>query len=108
MKRLSRLRDGRLLYGLRQPWRDGTTRVAFLPLELKEKLAALVPMERDTESKDPSTATQPLGTETAKPDLRPRNVLACPECGGRMRMLSAVHSPAAIQAILESLFSLRY
>jgi hypothetical protein len=131
--------DGRLLYGLRHPWRDGTTHAAFLPLELIEKLAALVPPprvnlvryhgvlapaarhrakvvpKRDTESPAPSTEANPLETETAKPDQRPRNyswaellhrvfaidVLACPECGGRMRMLSAVHSPEAIRAILE-------
>jgi hypothetical protein len=59
----------------------------------------------------------PIEAETAKPDQHPRNyswaellhrvfaidVLACPECGGRMRMLSAVHSPGAIRAILECL-----
>jgi len=42
-KRLTRLSDGRLMNELRHPWRDGTTHVAFLPLELMEKLAALVP-----------------------------------------------------------------
>jgi hypothetical protein len=141
IKRLSRLSDGRLLYGLRHPWRDGTTHVAFLPLELIEKLAALVPPPRvnlvryhdvhapaarhraNVVSRGrPSTESKPLENKTENPGLRPRNyswaellhrvfaidVLACPECGGRMRMLSAVHSPAAIQAILESLFSLRY
>jgi hypothetical protein len=78
--------------------------------------AKVVP-KRDTESSVPSTEAKPLETDTAKPDQRPRNyswaellhrvfaidVLACPECGGRMRMLSAVHSPEAIRAILECL-----
>jgi hypothetical protein len=45
-ERLSRLEDGRLLYELRHPWRDGTTHVGFEPLELLEKLAALVPPPR--------------------------------------------------------------
>jgi hypothetical protein len=45
-ERLKRLPDGRLMYELRHPWRDGTTHVAFLPLELVEKLAALVPPPR--------------------------------------------------------------
>jgi hypothetical protein len=31
---------------LRQPWRDGTTDVAFTPLELLERLAVLVPRPR--------------------------------------------------------------
>jgi hypothetical protein len=42
-ERLSILPDGRVLYRLRHRWRDGTTHVAFEPLELVEKLAALVP-----------------------------------------------------------------
>ncbi|MHC5028581.1 MAG: transposase [Planctomycetota bacterium] len=46
IERLSRLDDGRLLYELKQPWRDGTTHIGFEPLELLEKLAALVPPPR--------------------------------------------------------------
>jgi len=42
-ERLSILPDGRVLYRLRHRWRDGTTHVAFEPLELVEKLPALVP-----------------------------------------------------------------
>ena len=45
-ERLSELTDGRLLYGLRHRWRDGTTHVAFEPLELIDRLAALVPPPR--------------------------------------------------------------
>jgi len=45
-QRLSELQDGRLLYELRHRWRDGTTHVAFEPLELIDRLAALVPPPR--------------------------------------------------------------
>ena len=45
-ERLSRFADGRLLYRLKHRWRDGTTHVLFEPLELVEKLAALVPPPR--------------------------------------------------------------
>ena len=45
-ERLSRLADGRLVYVLKHRWRDGTTHVGFEPLELLEKLAALVPPPR--------------------------------------------------------------
>ncbi|MBZ5498138.1 MAG: transposase [Acidobacteriia bacterium] len=41
-ERLSLLPDGRLLYRLKRCWRDGTTRVIYEPLELMERLAALV------------------------------------------------------------------
>ena len=43
---LSVLPDGRLLYRLKRRWRDGTTHVILEPLELVEKLAALVPPPR--------------------------------------------------------------
>jgi Putative transposase/Transposase zinc-binding domain len=45
-ERLSRLKDGRLLYQLKHRWRDGTTHVVFEPQELVEKLAVLVPPPR--------------------------------------------------------------
>jgi hypothetical protein len=45
-ERLSRLQDGRLLYALRHRWSDGTTHVVFEPLELIDRLAALVPPPR--------------------------------------------------------------
>jgi len=45
-ERLSELTDGHLLYELRHRWRDGTTHVAFEPLELIDRLAALVPPPR--------------------------------------------------------------
>src|SRR5438034_10400108 len=43
MERLERLADGRLLYRFKRPWRDGTTHIVMEPLEMLEKLAALVP-----------------------------------------------------------------
>ncbi len=45
-ERLSLLPDGRVLYGLRHRWRDGTTHVIFEPLDLVARLAALVPPPR--------------------------------------------------------------
>jgi hypothetical protein len=41
-ERLEALPGGRLLYRLKTPWRDGTTHAVFEPLELIERLAALV------------------------------------------------------------------
>ncbi len=45
-ERLSILPGGRVSYRLSHKWRDGTTHVLFEPLELVEKLAALVPPPR--------------------------------------------------------------
>ena len=46
MERVEPLADGRLLYRFRRPWRDGTTDVVLEPLELLERLSALVPAPR--------------------------------------------------------------
>ena len=43
---MSELPDGRLKYELRHPWRDGTRAVLFEPLELIERLVALIPVPR--------------------------------------------------------------
>src|SRR5207244_8139039 len=45
-ERLSELPDGRLLYRLKRPWRDGTTAVIFEPQDFIAKLAVLVPAPR--------------------------------------------------------------
>jgi hypothetical protein len=45
-QRLSELPDGRILYRLRNRWRDGTTHVVFEPVDLVARLAALVPPPR--------------------------------------------------------------
>ena len=148
-ERLSLLPDGRLLYRLKRRWSDGTTHVIYEPMELMERLAALVPPPRFNVTryygvlapaaafrrwivpkKEPSMVLTHPGchpgvgshkTDSAKTDgkrgWQPRNyswaqlmmrvyaldVLACPRCGGRMRILCAINSPAAIQKILACL-----
>jgi len=143
-ERLSILPDGRVLYCLRHRWRDGTTHVAFEPLEFVEKLAALVPPPRvnlvryngilapaarwrshvvpfDQEACSSVHHAGCKGKEQTACSRRnrshPRNyswaelmrrvfeldVLECGRCGGRMRILAAIHSSEAIRKILECL-----
>jgi Putative transposase len=148
-ERLSLLRDGRLLYRLKHRWRDGTTHVIYEPLELLERLAALVPPPkfnivrysgvfapaagcRSLIVPQVKPAAPPLHggcqaavemqkTESGKAKERrgcqPRNypwaqlmtrvfgfdVLTCPRCGAKMRILAAINPPAAIQKILACL-----
>jgi hypothetical protein len=45
-ERLSLLPDGRLRYKLKRRWSDGTAQVIYEPMELMERLAALVPPPR--------------------------------------------------------------
>ena len=46
LERLDVNTDGDLLYTFTRPWSDGTTGITLSPLELLEKLAALVPLPR--------------------------------------------------------------
>jgi hypothetical protein len=45
-ERLSLMADGRLRYKLKRRWKDGTKAVIYEPMELVERLAALVPPPR--------------------------------------------------------------
>jgi hypothetical protein len=45
-ERLSLDADGRVIYALRRHWRDGTSAIAFDPLDFLARLAALVPRPR--------------------------------------------------------------
>ena len=46
VKRLSLSRQGKVVYTLKTPYRDGTTRVVFEPIDFIARLAALVPRPR--------------------------------------------------------------
>ena len=46
LERLVEDANGDLLYFFTKPWSDGTTGVKLSPLELLEKLAAIVPLPR--------------------------------------------------------------
>ena len=46
LERLAEAANGDLVYSFTKPWSDGTTGIKLSPLELLEKLAALVPLPR--------------------------------------------------------------
>ena len=148
-ERLSLLPDGRLLYRLKHRWHDGTTHVIYEPLELMERLAALVPPPRfnltrysgvlasasafrpllvpQEEARAPAghagceavVAAAKNGSDGTKDEdgCRSRHypwaqlmarvfefdVLACPRCGAKMRILAAIDAPDAIRKILSCL-----
>jgi hypothetical protein len=137
-ERLSKLTDGRLLYRLKRRWRNGTTHVVFQPLELVEKLAAIVPpprihmiryhgvlapragCRREVVGSPKSNPAKVKDSDDGANDCvhAPRrwtpwaklmqrvfavDVLECPRCGGKMKILATIHPPEATAAILESL-----
>jgi len=88
-ERLSLLPDGRLLYRLKRRWRDGTRHVIFEPLELIEKLAALVPPPRFNLVRyhgvlAPSAGWRPL----VIPESESSDPLPHPNCPARKQFLS--------------------
>jgi len=158
IERLEPLADGRVLYRFKRPWRNGTTHMVLTPLELLEKLAALVPRPKihlvryhgilapaaksraaivplaaapDAESdavshpgcsssssapRNASTLAQsgpPAPGPAAAAHLRyytwselmarvfKIDVLECPRCHGRLRILAAIHPPDATRKILD-------
>jgi hypothetical protein len=46
LERLEQDANGDLMYRFNRPWSDGTSGITLSPLELLEKLAALVPLPR--------------------------------------------------------------
>ena len=97
-QRLSRLDDGRLLYRLKRRWRDGTTHVICEPLELIEKLAAIIPPPRVHTTRyhgvlAPRAAAR-RSSVSPPPDQRPGD--SCPSargCGGTRGTRAVCHVP---------------
>ncbi len=131
LERLELLPDGRVIKTLRRPWADGTTGFSFEPMELMERLAALVPMPRANLVRyhgalAPAAALRPLIVPrspaaegaTSEGAGRPADripwaellrrvflvdVLRCAGCGGRRRLVAEVTDPLAARRILEHL-----
>jgi hypothetical protein len=155
--RLRATDDGLLSYELAHPWRDGTRAILLEPLELLERLVALVPAPGrnllryhgtlapnarwrklivppapvaaeggavtregaaggcegrhasggDGAGRDGPARGAPRSDWIPWAELMRRvwaeDVLACPRCGGRMRVIAAVTSREAIRRILEHL-----
>ena len=119
-KRLQELPDGRIALGLKRSWDDGTTHILFQPLELLERLAALVPHPRHNlvvyhgvlagrhRWRSQVVPPSPPGHAGRRSrwipwaELLKRSfgvdALACPVCGGRLRLRALVrtHETSAV------------
>jgi hypothetical protein len=129
--RLRLLADGSVLLKTKSKWDDGTTHLVLDPLELLEKLAAIIPRpqinlviyhgvlgpnskwrKRVVAYGRPAPEAEP---EPARPspdryewaELMRRtfgfDVLACEKCGGRLKLIALIEQPAVIEKILTHL-----
>jgi hypothetical protein len=129
--RLQAMPDGTMALELRHRWSDGTTHLIFDPVELLERLAALVPWPRinlvlyygvfapraagrrvivpEDKSADGErrAGTQAGVGNTSWAGLMQRSfgfdVLACPRCAGRLRLIALIHQPVVVRRILTHL-----
>ncbi len=125
-ERLRLTGDGRIRLELKSAWHDGTGHLLFEPLELLEKLAALTPRPRvnlvlyhgilapHARWRPRAVSSEELQTDApGKPrywtwaHLMRRafelDVLACPRCGGRMRLIATIEDPQVIRRFLAQL-----
>jgi hypothetical protein len=128
---LTQTSDELLSFQLKTPWSDGTTAILLSPLELIEKLAALVPPPRkntvhyhgvlaphakDRDKIVPATSSgeQPVDEPAPSTPRKHRltwaalwartfnlNLEKCSLCGGKMKVVAAVTDPASIHRYLE-------
>jgi hypothetical protein len=149
--RLALTPDGQILLQLRTAWSDGTTHFLFEPLELLEKLAALIPrprinlliyhgilashargrraasaygrpgLEHRSDGETADAVTERIAPDAPPPGSSPHrwaarrdwahlmqrafdfDVLSCPRCGDRMRLIATIEHPAVVRKILTHL-----
>ena len=128
-ERLHELPDGRIALRLKSPWSDGTSHLVFEPDELLERICSLIPRPQINlvvyhgvlapnarwrrrvvthgRAALPQTTTAPPMSRAALRQwaaLMQRafriDVLACPRCGGRMKLLAVLIDPRVVRRIL--------
>jgi Putative transposase/Transposase zinc-binding domain len=125
---LQQLSDEEYAFKLKTPWSDGTTHLILSPMELIEKLAALVPPPRvnlvryhgilapNAKNRDKIVPKKPDEEELRKSRGKSKNRLlwaallkrtfglnmeVCPHCSGRMRVVAAITDRASIRRYLD-------
>lgn len=126
-ERLSQLPNGKLVYKLKTTYSNGTTHVMFDPIELVEKLVALIPPPRanllryhgvlapnakarkhivPAQNKDSNQKNSNRTKNRTWSELMKRvfgfDVLKCPSCGAKMKVISTLLDSAVVKPFLKS------
>ena len=131
--RLRLMADGSVLLKTKSKWDDGTTHLVLDPLELLEKLAAIIPRPQvnlviyhgvlgpnakwrkrvvayGRPAAEPGEEPEPAGSSPDSyewAELMRRtfgfDVLTCTKCGGRLKLIALIDQPAVIEKILTHL-----
>ena len=129
-ERLNQAPDGRIIVKFKKNWTDGTSCVVLTPLELIERLVALVPpphknqlryhgvfapnsklrkavVPQKIEQDSAEESRSPVGKNKSYAVLMARvfeiDVLSCPRCSSRMKTISFITEHKVIRDILSSL-----
>lgn len=129
LDRLTLNSKGQVIYTLKKPYSDGTTHIVMTPMELLERLAAIVPRPRVHLTRfagvfaphfkhrsmvvlKPKPVATIRDTQPSKSRIHWARLLkrvfgidieTCPQCAGRMKIIAAIEDPAVIKKILEHL-----
>lgn len=129
LERLSLNANGQVVYTLKKPYDDGTTHIVMTPLELMERLAAIVPRPKvhlarfagvfaphykhralvvpKPKALPDNTAKPPSKSSISWARLLKRvfniDVKTCPVCSGKMKIIAAIEDPGVIKKILAHL-----
>ena len=132
LERLSLGSTGQVIYTLKKPYDDGTTAISMSPLELMERLAALVPRPRIHLTRFsgvfaphykyramvvPKPPAPPPAAVSETPEFRNSRITwarllkrvfqidieTCHRCGGKMKIIAAIEDPLVIKKILAHL-----
>ena len=131
-ERLTMTAQGKISVKLKTPWSDGTSHILMTPMDFMTRLVALIPPPRKNQIRYhgvfapnaklrskvvPALAKQEEPADAAKPSSHVNSkdwarmmarvydidVLECPRCQSRMKMISFVTESKAIKDILTSL-----
>jgi len=118
------VRQGRVVYQYKRPFRDGSTHVVLEPLDFISRLAALVPRprlnltrfhgvfapnckyrarivpHRPRSKVDNDQPTAPMNWMRRLKRVFQIDIETCPDCGGTLRVIACIEDPPLIRHIL--------